>query len=71
MNNGKQSKNINSKQREKAARRVEGEKRKVKQSNRLFAHSVADASSFIQMEVNQHTGGGSALNKKWQGPKQD
>lgn len=43
----------------------------MNQGNRLLAHGVADASSFIQMEVDQHTGGGSALIKIWQAPKQD
>lgn len=70
MNNDKQSKNINRKQGIKQSR-AEGEKRKVNQSNRLFAHSVTDASSFILMEVNQHTGGGSVLREIWQAPKQD
>lgn len=41
----------------------------MNQGNRLFAHGVADASFFIQTEVNQHTVGGSALNKIWQAPK--
>lgn len=55
----------------KPQRREQREKREVNRGSRLFAYSVTDASSFIQMEVNQHTGGGSALNTIWQSPQQD
>lgn len=48
---------------EKRREKSRGMKSDLNQGNRLFALGVADASSFIQMEVNKRTGGGSALSK--------
>lgn len=68
MNNDKESKTSMANREKRREARGGSE---VNQGNRLFAHGIADASSFIQMEVNQHTGGGLALSKIWQAPKQD